>query len=98
MVAGWSRDWTVNGHAPQAGSLRIYGRILRGICATAGVFSSSLTALVLNVPIGRFYASINAPYAHLIHKISFYWTKKTPERLHMCNFCCNFVADFGLYI
>ena len=39
MVAGWSRDWTVNGHAPQAGSLRIYGRILRGICATAGVFS-----------------------------------------------------------
>ena len=24
-----------------------------------------------------FYASINAPYAHLIHKISFYWTKNT---------------------
>ena len=60
-------------------SLRIYGRILRGICATAGVFSSSLTALGLNVPIGRFYASINAPYAHLIHKISFYWTKKHPN-------------------
>ena len=26
-----------------------------------------------------FYASINAPYAHLIHKISFYWTKKHPN-------------------
>ena len=61
------------------GSLRIYSRILRGICATAGVFSSSLTALGLNGPIGRFYASINAPYAHLIHKISFYWTKKHPN-------------------
>ena len=47
------------------------------ICKRSGVFSSSLTALVLNVPIGRFYASINAPYAHVIHKISFYWTKNT---------------------
>ena len=40
-----------------------------------GHFSSSLTAFVLNVPIDHFNASINAPYAHLIHKIPFYWTK-----------------------
>ena len=69
-------------------SLRTYSRILRGICATAGVFSSSLTALGLNVPIGRFYASINAPYSHLIHKISFYWTKKYPN---VC-ICAKFVV------
>lgn len=80
-------------HAPslnkfRVGSLRTYSRILRGICATAGVFSSSLTALGLNVPIGRFYASINAPYAHLIHKISFYWTKKYPN---VC-ICAKFVV------
>ena len=43
------------------------------------IFLSCLTALGLNVPIGRFYASINAPYAHLIHKISFYRTKKHPN-------------------
>ena len=61
------------------GPLRTYCRILRGIYATAGVFSSSLTTLGLNVPIGRFYASISAPYAHLIHKISFYWTKIHPN-------------------
>ena len=62
----------------------IKGAVVRPITndqspATAGVFSSSLTALGLNVPIGRFYASINAPCAHLIHKISFYWTKKHPN-------------------
>ena len=87
------QNFIVLRHAPslnkfRVGSLRTYSRILRGICATAGVFSSSLTALGLNVPIGRFYASINAPYAHLIHKISFYWTKKHPN---VC-VCAKFVV------
>ena len=45
---------------------------------TFGCFSSNKIKFYgLHVPIGRFYASINAPHAHLIHKISFYWTKNT---------------------
>ena len=31
-------------------------------------------------------------YAHLIHKISFYFGK-TLESLHMCNFCCTFALE-----
>lgn len=58
------------------GPLRKYCRVLPDI-RKGGCFSSSLKAFVLNVPIGRFYASINAPYAHLIHKISFYLAKNT---------------------
>ena len=61
------------------GPPRTYCRILRGICATAGVFLSRLTAPGLPFPILRFHASISAPYAHVIHTISFYWTKKHPN-------------------
>ena len=78
------------------GPLRTYSRILRGICATAGVFSSSLSALGLNVPIGRFYASINAPYAHLIHKISFYWTKKYPNACICAIFVVNLQPEMKI--
>ena len=42
------------------------------------------------------YASIAAIYPHKIDRILFYSSKKMLECLHMCNFCCTFVADFKL--
>ena len=55
---------------------RSYVRVLRKIFK-GRVFPPSLTASALNAHIGHFYASINAPYAHLIHKIAFYKAKNT---------------------
>ena len=78
------------------GSLRKYSRVLRKIFK-GECFSPSLTASELNAHIGHFYASINAPYAHLIHKIAFYKAKNTRKfaylqfLLYLCTRLCKMV-------
>ena len=40
---------------------------------------------------------MQASKAIFVHKIIekiLFFCEKTPERLHMCNFCCNFVPKF----
>ena len=43
----------------------------------------------------RMQASKAISVHKIIEKILFF-CEKTPERLHMCNFCCNFAAEIAL--
>ena len=60
------------------GPLRTYSRVLPDICKGGSFFAKSKDFRI-KCAYKSFYANINAPYAHLIHKISFYLAKNAPN-------------------